>query len=222
VVSFEGNAIGTVSGGTNGSPLLITFNATANIAAVQAAVRAVAFSTPSTRLATVARTISLSLTDGDGGTSNTLAYSIVQSQTRRFGFQEGVDNGQGSYVGAADIQLSESQPDTPLPAGGNPATEGLLVDFDGGTANSQVLLRFDDVFGTGAGQIPVGSTIVSARLVVATLNGGDGGTLHRMLTSWDANTETWNSFGNGVAPRNTTPAVQADNIEARAAFESQI
>ncbi len=120
------------------------------------------------------------------------------------------------------MQLAENQPNTNLPIGANPETEGLLVDFDGGTANSQVLLRFDNIFGSGPGQIPLGSKIAAARLVLDTNNPGDGGTFHRLLTSFDANTDTWNSFANGVAPRNTTAGVQADGFEALAGFESQV
>ncbi len=165
--------------------------------------------------------VSFNITDGDGG-SVINTYSLTQSLARRFAFQEGVDGGQGLYSGVADVQLAENQPNTNLPIGANPETEGLLVDFDGGTANSQVLLRFDNIFGSGPGQIPLGSKIAAARLVLDTNNPGDGGTFHRLLTSFDANTDTWNSFANGVAPRNTTAGVQADGFEALAGFESQV
>jgi hypothetical protein len=222
VVSYEGTPVGTFAGGTGGVALTVTFNASATLNAVRATAQSIAFSTTSPRLTPAPRTISISITDGDGGTSNVPQYTVLQSQARRFGFQEGVDNGQGLYTGAADVQLAENQPTTHLPAGNLPLTEGLLVDFDGGFANSQVLMRFDNIFGAAEGQIPLGASIVSARLVVTTKNGGDGATLHRMLTNWDANSETWNSLGNGVAPRNATPAVQNDDIEARVAFDSQI
>ncbi len=221
-VSYEGIPIGTFTGGTSGLPLAVTFNANATLNAVRATAQSITFSTTSPRLTPAPRTISISITDGDDGTSNIPQFTVIQSQARRFGFQEGIDNGQGLYTGAADVQLAENQPNTHLPAGNLPTTEGLLVDFDGGTANSQVLMRFDNIFGAGVSQVPLGATIVSARLVVTTRNAGDGATLHRMLTNWDANSETWNSLGNSVAPRNATPGVQVDGSEARVSFESQI
>ncbi len=150
-VSFGGTVVGTIAGGTAGSPLTVTFNAASTQAAVQGVARAIAFQTTSLRLAPLPRTIQLSLTDGDGGTSDDLSYILTQSQVRRFGFQEGVDAGQGVYSGAGDVVLAQSQPNTHLPIGGNPA-EGLLVDYDAGSSNAAVLLRFDNIFGSGAGR----------------------------------------------------------------------
>lgn len=222
VVSYGGIAVGTLVEGTDTLPLTVTFNASSTLPAVHAVMRSLVFATTSPLVLPPPRSLQLGLTDGDGGTATNVVYTLRQSSVRMFAFQQGVDNGQGTYNGVADIQLSESQPDTPLPEGALPATEGLLVDFDGGTANSQVLLRFDSLFGSEPGKIPSGATIVSARLVLFTKNGGDGATLHRMLTPWEADTETWNSFGNGVAPRNALPAVQADDVEAKSVFDAQI
>jgi hypothetical protein len=195
-VSFGGVAVGVWSGGTTGTPLAITFNAGADQAAVQAVARTVTFQTTNTRISPLPRTISYSLTDGDGGTSNTASLVLKQSFVRKYGFQEGVDSGLGPYTGAADTQLQESLPTTPRPTGQN--IEGILIDFDGGTANAQGLIRFNNIFGSGQGQIPAGSMILSARLVFDTNNPGDGATAHRMLTSWDAETATWNTFESTV------------------------
>ncbi len=133
-------------------------------------------------------------------------------------FQEGVNG----YTGQADIELNQASPATPFPVGRNGTA--LLVDFtDAGADNAgQALVRFANLFGSGPGQIPLGATIVSAELILTTNNTGDGGTLHRLLTPFDAVNDTWNSWGNGTAPRNSTAAVQADDAEARAPFDSQI
>jgi hypothetical protein len=221
-VLFGGTVVGTWEEGNAIRPLTVDYNDAATVEAANAIARSVVFATTSQRIRPETRSVTFQLTDGDGGSSLPAVYSVDQSLTRRFAFQQGVDYGQGVYAGAGDIQLAENQPDSPLPIGANPVTEGLLVDWDGGTANSQVLLRFDNLFGDAAGQIPLGATIVSARLVLHTKNGGDGATLHRMLTDWNPDTETWNSFGNGVVPRNGIPAVQADDAEARIAWDSQI
>ena len=220
VVSFGGVSIGTTAGGASGSPLTVTFNSSASQEAVQAVVRSIAFQTTSTRLVSATRTVTVGLTDGDGGTSNSIAYTLSQSQVRRAGFQEAVDNGQGVYTGAGDTMLYEVLPGTNLPQGNNITGEGLLVDFDPEVLNSAVLLKFDSIFGSNAGQIPIGASIVSARLVLATKNPGDGGSFHRMLTSWDANTATWSSIPPSLNESNFF--VRNDGVTAAVAFESQV
>ncbi|MEA3036794.1 MAG: hypothetical protein QOH04_2571 [Sphingomonadales bacterium] len=70
-VSYGGTLIGTFTGGTNGStPLVVTLNANANNAAVQALVRDVAYTNVTDNPSAADRTVTVTLTDGDGGTSN--------------------------------------------------------------------------------------------------------------------------------------------------------
>jgi hypothetical protein len=56
------------------------------------------------------------------------------------------------------------------------------------------LLRFENIFGSGAGQIPLGAIISSARLRLRTDNAGNDIRLHRVLVPWD-NNSTWNTVG---------------------------
>jgi hypothetical protein len=219
-VFYSGTAIGTFTGGTIGIPLRVTLNGSSNESSAQALLRSVVFHTSNLRLKPDARLIAIEATDGDGGTSSVASIELEQSLARRYRFQEAVDSGQGHYVGAADIQIRQSNPNTSYPIGSTPS-DGLLIDYDAATANSQVLLRFDNIFGVGQGKIPVGSTIVSARLILDVNNPGDGGSMHRMLTSWNAQTETWNTFGSNVAPRNAIGGVQPDNAEARSEYRAQ-
>ncbi|WP_082573296.1 beta strand repeat-containing protein [Nocardioides sp. Root614] len=73
-----GTTIGTVSGGTNGStPLVVTLNATATPAAVQALLRSVTYRNVSNAPSTVARTVRFVVTDGDGGTSAPVTRGIT-------------------------------------------------------------------------------------------------------------------------------------------------
>ncbi|KRA39091.1 hypothetical protein ASD81_11110 [Nocardioides sp. Root614] len=73
-----GTTIGTVVGGTNGTtPLVITLNATATPAAVQALLRSVTYANVSNNPSTAARTVRFVLTDGDGGTSNAATRGIA-------------------------------------------------------------------------------------------------------------------------------------------------
>jgi len=75
-LTYGGQVIGTVSGGTKGAPLVITLNSKASIEATEALMRNITFSTRRARLSTLPRTISMSLTDGNGGTSSTVQSVI--------------------------------------------------------------------------------------------------------------------------------------------------
>jgi len=86
----------------------------------------------------------------------------------------------------------------------------MNVDTDdpsGTGRHVQVLLRFEDLFGTGTGRIPADARIDSARLDLRVSDSGNPITLHRMLRAW-ADTDTWNSLAAGV---------HADGVEAAAA-----
>ena len=69
-------------------------------------------------------------------------------------FQEGVS----SYSGTQDTYVEENSPDTP-----QGADTVVKVENSGGS-RQQALIRFDSIFGGGAGQIPFGSIINSATL----------------------------------------------------------
>ncbi|MBU6308329.1 MAG: DNRLRE domain-containing protein [Planctomycetes bacterium] len=123
-------------------------------------------------------------------------------------FQQGRVSGGAIYAGGVDTQLRQEQPTTAFAS----ATSLLVDAADAAQANaSQVLLRFDGIVGTAAGQIPAGARVTSARLVVASTNPGAGGRLHRMLAAWSASA-TWNSLAGGV---------QADGREAAVASTAQ-
>ena len=109
-------------------------------------------------------------------------------------FQQGVDG----YTGTVDTFLQEhvDNDDTD-----NSAVDELNVDGDdpGGSFNdAQGLLPFEDIFGAGAGQIPLDKDILKALLIVEVNNSGDPMDLHRMLETW-ADTDTWNSLGAGIS-----------------------
>jgi hypothetical protein len=108
-------------------------------------------------------------------------------------------HGSNGYFGVVDTYLHQSQPDT-----SRASSTTLVVDSVDNKGEVQALLRFDDLFGSASGQIPLGATILSATLVVQTTSKGDGATLHRMLLPW-SDSATWNSLESGI---------QADGIEA--------
>ncbi|HEV8607086.1 MAG TPA: alkaline phosphatase family protein [Tepidisphaeraceae bacterium] len=122
-------------------------------------------------------------------------------------FREGVN----SYTGAHDTHLRQDQPTTTFGA-----TTMLIADSDNngaaGDQPTQALVRFDNIIGSTAGQIPAGATIASAKLILFSDPAAGGETInnieiHRMLTSWGEGS-TWNSLGGGVS---------ADGIESAAA-----
>ena len=108
-------------------------------------------------------------------------------------FQQGVDG----YTGAVDTFIAAA-----APGADNSAAPTVTVD---GSPLQHLLIRFDDIFGGGAGQIPPGATIQSATLTVNVTNvSANAAAFHRMLQSWGASS-TWDSLVGGV---------QADGIEA--------
>ncbi len=70
-MSHGGVTFGTVTGGTNGSDLVVTFNASASQTAVAGLLHALTYANSNTNGAsTLDRTIRITVSDGDGGTSN--------------------------------------------------------------------------------------------------------------------------------------------------------
>ena len=121
-------------------------------------------------------------------------------------FQEGVDG----YASTQDTHIEE---DTPTTSYGSQTT--VEVDLqNSGLGEEQAIIRFDNLFGSGAGQIPLGSTIISATL---TLDGADTSqdtatiSLHRMLATW-SESSTWNSLTGGISTDDVEAASIADAV----------
>jgi hypothetical protein len=104
-------------------------------------------------------------------------------------FQEGV----GGYTGTQDTALDAGSPTTD-----KGALSSLEVDAN---IFQQGLIRFDNLFGSGPGQIPLGSTINSATLTINVTDPATAGanvTLHRILVPW-TESSTYNSMTNGIS-----------------------
>ncbi len=116
--------------------------------------------------------------------------------------------GASSYAGTQDTELRQATPD--LPQG---SATVISVDESDGCPNCRTIgmMRFDNIFGTGTGQVPLGSTIISATLTLNVSNVSNGQiSFHRMLVPWDESS-TWNSMVNGI---------DRNDIEARATADS--
>jgi hypothetical protein len=126
------------------------------------------------------------------------------AQGQTFTFREGVSG----YIGTQDTELRSN---TTTPQGSNPS---ITVDQEDAGEVTQGLLRFDDMFGNNAGQIPVSANTVifSATLTLNQIDDTVGTiSFHRMLTDWDEGTAIWSDFGgNGVQQDNVESVVTPD------------
>ena len=102
-------------------------------------------------------------------------------------FQQNVNE----YTGTVDTWIEGTNPDV------GHATDGTItVDA---SPVKHILLRFDDIIGSGAGQVPSNAEIVSATLDIAVDDPSSvGADLYRMLELWSESV-TWNSMGSGVS-----------------------
>lgn len=125
-----------------------------------------------------------------------LAAAPAFATTTTLSFQHDVSG----YAGTFDTALFSNNP-TYVAAG----DEEVSIDASDGGSPTHTLLRFDGLFGQGAGQIGAGDLIVSATLTLHITSAGSGIKFHDMLTDWNETSASWNSLGAGV---------QADGIEA--------
>ena len=120
-------------------------------------------------------------------------------------FQQGLNG----YTACADTTLRADAPTADLSA-----TATLTVDLDtAGGLPAQALIRFENLFGPAAGQVPANATILSAKLIPWTGSGANdiSTTLvaaHRMLAAWSA-TDTWDSLTAGISADGTEAASTA-------------
>jgi len=121
-------------------------------------------------------------------------------------FQEGI----AGYSGSQDAWIDAKNPTQ------TKNEDKINVDKAGTSEEKQGLIRFDSIFGSGAGLIPAGSTINSVTLTVS-LKETKGTTvsLHRMLQGWNETNVTANTF----LP---TVGIQRDGTEALATADSSL
>ncbi len=118
-------------------------------------------------------------------------------------FQQGING----YRGTVDTVLLESAPEA-IRSG----TSQLSVDGDdpgGSGLTTQVLLRFENIFGAEPGQIIPGVPVRSARLELSTVDPGTGASLYRMLDPW-SDRDSWSTFGNDGVQADQEALSQAD------------
>ncbi len=134
-------------------------------------------------------------------TSEFAANVVATNATRTF--QEGT----AGYTGTQDTYVTSN---TPATAYGT--ADHVYMDLSNPSAGvDQALLRFDNLFGGGANQIPLGSTILSATLTLYVDNNAPGATIsfHRMLINW-SEASTWSSLASGISANGTDAVATAD------------
>jgi len=112
-------------------------------------------------------------------------------------FRQGLDG----YTGVQDTFLKQAVPSSTF-------GWSTVVEWDGEDGGGQNfgLLRFDDIFGTNAGQIPPGSVIASATITYDVINSGNTASVNEVVADWSQG-NTYNTFGGD-------PGVQADEYAA--------
>jgi len=101
-----------------------------------------------------------------------------------------------TFSGSADTddsQISADQPDV------NFGSE-ISINVDGANPHAHGVIKFPDMFGDGPGQVPLGSTIVSASatLEVNCTNAGNPIELYRLIEDWNEGEVTWNERASDV------------------------
>lgn len=123
-------------------------------------------------------------------------------EKRKISFRDGVN----AYAGTVDLEIWAVSPNTSLEGNINASSD---ADNDGG--ESQILMKFEGIFGDKPGQIPLKSTIHSASLVVSAFDEGTTVHLHRMLVPWKR-TATWTSMVAGVTADGLEASKQKDGF----------
>ncbi len=166
-VSYGGVVIGTF---TRGSSLVVTFNSNATRLAVQALLRSITFASATEMPSPLDRTVRVSLTDGDGGTSN-LSTKIVKV----------VPVNDVPLIGAFDGTVTYTENSTPVVLDSNAVVTDIdSANFATGRLSVAIVTNYQstDVLGirttgTAAGQISVSDSNVSyGGVVIGTFTRG--------------------------------------------------
>jgi hypothetical protein len=105
--------------------------------------------------------------------------------------------GEAGYAGTVDTMLVEADPGSDRSEAAQLAVDG--DDPGGSRKRTQVLIRFDGIFGEAPGRIRPGSVIRRAVLQLVSRNPGTGAAVHRLRIPWEARSG-WSAHGGGIRP----------------------
>jgi hypothetical protein len=125
-------------------------------------------------------------------------------------FQQGVDG----YTGTEDKEIRSDGDDAD-----NGDADEISVDGDDGSPDlqpTQGLIQFAEIIGDGPTQIPAGTVIEQASLILNVTNPGSGFEVYQMTVDWDESVQWVDLGGDGITPgveATSTPvtAVGANN-----------
>ena len=171
-IRFGNVAIGTFTGGAGTNPLIISFNANATPAAASALLRAIQFNSVSANPSGLPRTLSVIVTDGDGGTSDvvqkTINVALITPVINNFGTAALVYNENQVPIAVSLATATVSDNDSPSFTGGN-----LTFEINSNGSADDRLTIFHT--GNGPNQIGVaGANVQFGGVVIGTFTGGIG------------------------------------------------
>ena len=171
-VLFAGTVIGSFTGGNGASALVVSLNTNATVASVQALLRNVTYRNDSDNPGTLTRTVSVTMSDGDGGTSEAVS-KLIEVIARNdapviAGFDTTVNYTEGAAAVLVDNNATVSDADS--------------ANFEGGRLVAQLIANGQSTDrleipnqGTGAGQIGWdGTTVLYGGQSIGTFSGGVG------------------------------------------------
>ena len=136
----------------------------------------------------IASTVSGAALNTGFSLKSTLGLKGAAATTTTTSFQQG---GANAYAGVLDTGVDMLSPSTTM------ATNATVWVDAGATSQAAMAVKFTNIFGTGAGQIPPGSTITSATLRLRQVDVGLSTAslaVYRITSDWDG-TVTWNNKG---------------------------
>ena len=187
-VTFSGVLIGTFSGGTAGTDLVVTFNSASSLISVQAVLRNITFQNTSNNPPGATRAIRFQLIDGDGGPTGGISNNAQVSVTIQL-----VNDPPTLALSVSGITYTENDPATILDPGvviGDPdspdfSTGTLTVTVTNNAAAEDRLSVKDQ--GTGPQQIGVvGATVTynpgGGAVTIGSITSSGSGTVPLQIT----------------------------------------
>ena len=174
-VTFGSSVIGTYSGGVGAAALVIQFTTAANPANVQELLRNIVFRNVSVTPSTVARTATVQLSDGDGGTTTatkTINVRAVNTPPVLALSSGAIEYRRGIRTATVDAGVVISDIDNTTFVGG----QLIVRTATGANANDRLQVTNQ---GTGVGQVGIlfeGTTrfVLFSGIKIGTLTGGTG------------------------------------------------
>ena len=233
-VTYEGTIIGTFTGGSSGTDLVITLNASADEAAVSALVQQISYQNTDTDNPTTSdRTVRYILTDGDGGTSidydTTVSVSRVNDTPNVVGpgtaytVDEQTNlNIHGTGFSVTDVDAGSGALTATITAGEGSITivagnSGVAISSGNGTGSiilTGTLSQINNLLtGTGSGTIvynngsdtPAPSTVITVTVNDGGNTGADPGDTANGSSEEDSASQTINLNATNDAPTLTLP-----------------